>query len=75
MASKNFKIVGDRGIEGQRMVLRNQTSDPAVETDQIALYKKNSGSGGSGVYFKNDTDGTTDELVSKKKAITFGLIF
>lgn len=75
MASKNFTVVGDRGVESKRMILQNQSSDPSLETDQVALYKKTSGSGGTGVYFKNDTDNTTDELVSKKKAITFGLIF
>ena len=52
-----------------------QSSDPDVETDEVVIYKKTSGTGGTGVFFKNQTDGTTDELVSKKKAITFGLIF
>ena len=45
--------------------------------DGVAGYNKLSagtiGAGGSGLYFVNDTD--TDELVSKKKAIIYGIIF
>ena len=45
--------------------------------DGIALYNKLSagvaGEGGTGLYFVNDT--VTDELVSKKKAIAYSIIF
>ena len=54
----------------------NQGSNPDAETDEVVLFKKTTGSGGTGVFFKNQTDSNNvDELVSKKKAITFGLIF
>ena len=69
MASKPFRSrVG--------IALDNQGSNPDAETDKVVLFKKTTGSGGTGVFFKNQTDSNNvDELVSKKKAITFGLIF
>lgn len=58
------------------VALDNQGSNPDAETGEVVLFKKTTGSGGSGVYFKNQSDSdNVDELVSKKKAITFGLIF
>ena len=58
------------------IALDNQGSNPDAETDEVVLFKKTTGSGGTGVFFKNQTDSdNVDELVSKKKAITFGLIF
>ena len=57
------------------VALDNQGSNPDAETDEVVLFKKTKGSGGTGVYFKNQSDSNNvDELVSKKKAITFGLI-
>ena len=48
-----------------------------ILADGIALYNKLSagvaGEGGTGLYFVNDT--VTDELVSKKKAIAYSIIF
>ena len=69
MASKPFRSrVG--------IALDNQGSNPDAETDEVVIFKKTTGSGGTGVFFKNQTDSNNvDELVSKKKAITFGLIF
>jgi len=58
------------------VALDNQSGNPDAETDEVVLFKKTTGSGGTGVFFKNQTDSdNVDELVSKKKAITFGLIF
>ncbi|MDP7368742.1 MAG: hypothetical protein QGH83_15975 [Candidatus Pacebacteria bacterium] len=58
------------------IALDNQGSNPDAETDEVVLFKKTKGSGGTGVFFKNQSDSdNVDELVSKKKAITFGLIF
>ena len=58
------------------IALDNQGSNPDAEIDEVVLFKKTKGSGGTGVFFKNQSDSdNVDELVSKKKAITFGLIF
>lgn len=50
-----------------------KASDPTTETGNNVVYAKVPGNAGSGVYFTNTT--TSDELVSRKKAILFGLIF
>ena len=54
--------------------LEIQASDPTAQAGYQHLYGKAVGNGGSGVFFQNP-DGTVDELVSKTKAMVFGLIF
>lgn len=46
---------------------------PGAVTDTTVLHGGTAGSGGTGVYFVDGS--TTDELVSKSKAIVFGIIF
>ena len=53
--------------------LQNQGSDPSTTASYNKLYAKTPGNGGSGVFFVNST--TSDELVSKTKAMVFALIF
>lgn len=53
--------------------LTEQSSDPAGATGFTKVYAKVPAGGGSGVYVANIN--TTDELVTKSKAIVFGLIF
>jgi hypothetical protein len=53
--------------------MENETSDPAGIAGSNQLYAKATGEGGSGIYFSN-TD-TTDELVSRRRAIVFGIVF
>lgn len=50
-----------------------KASDPTTEAGNNVVYAKIPGNAGSGVYFTNTA--TSDELVSRKKAILFGLIF
>ena len=50
-----------------------QSSDPTGVAGFTKVYAKTPASGGSGVYVSNIN--TTDELVTKSKAIVFGLIF
>ena len=59
-------------ITGQ-LVLANIVSTPATTPNVAALYNKEVGSGGTGVYVISPT--VNDELVSKTKAIVFGIIF
>lgn len=59
-------------ITGQ-MVLANIVSTPASTPNVAALYNKAEGSGGTGIYVISPT--VDDELVSKTKAIVFGIIF
>lgn len=53
--------------------LTEQSSDPTGESGYTKVYAKAPSGGGSGVYVANIN--TTDELVTKSKAIVFGLIF
>ena len=53
--------------------LENEASDPTGVAGHNFLYSKTPASGGSGLYFSNTTN--TDELVSRTKAIVFGIIF
>lgn len=59
-------------ITGQ-LVLANIVSTPATTSNVAALYNKQVGSGGTGVYVISSA--VNDELVSKTKAIVFGIIF
>lgn len=53
--------------------LENTISDPASDAGSNVIYAKTPGNAGTGVYFTNTS--TSDELVSRSKAILFGLIF
>jgi hypothetical protein len=60
-------------IESAELALDRLASDPTAQADYNLLYHKTEGSGGTGLYFKTTT--TADELVSKSKAIVYGIIF
>lgn len=53
--------------------LDDQGSDPSSTSSTNKIYSKTPGNAGSGVYFVNTA--ASDELVSKARAIMFGLIF
>lgn len=53
--------------------MENEIGDPSSVSGHNQLYAKTPDSGGTGVYFVNDSD--SGELVSKTKAIVFGIIF
>lgn len=60
-------------VEGH-VSLVNQVSDPAAVGSLNKLYSKSAlGAGDTGVYFANTSE--VGELVSKKRAILFGMIF
>ena len=76
-SASNGDIVMDPNGTGQLKInhaisLHNE-SDPSVTADYNKLYAKTPSEGGSGVFFVNST--TSDELVSKTKAMVFALIF
>lgn len=56
-----------------------QTSTPPVPSPgQTGIYSTNPGSGGTGMYYVNNNTGgtvTSDEFVSRKRALIFSLIF
>jgi hypothetical protein len=66
--SPNAKLT----LSGQ-MAIGNIGLSPAAVANAVVLYSNTIGSGGTGLYFVNGS--TTDEMVSKSKAIVFGIIF
>ena len=60
-------------IDNAAVRLENEASDPTGETGYTTVYSKEPGPGGSGLYAVTDT--TSDELVSKTKAIIYSIIF
>lgn len=61
-------------VDGSAVRLENEGSDPTGQTGYTTVYSKVAGSGGTGLYTVTDTT-TADELVSKSKAVVFGIIF
>lgn len=59
-------------VQGQ-MILGNIGTTPSAPANAAALYNNIMGTGGTGVYVRSTT--VDDELVSKKQAIVFGIIF
>jgi hypothetical protein len=57
----------------QDVALKEQVGDEAATTGYNKIYAKAPGDGGSGIYVSNDI--TTDELVARRKAIVFSIIF
>lgn len=51
-----------------------QTDPASPPTEGTLLYSKTLGDGGTGLYFVNE-DGTSDELVSRNKALLYSIIF
>lgn len=49
-------------------------SAPSAPVDGTKIYASSEGDGGTGVYFINE-DGTTDELISRSKALLLSIIF
>ena len=60
------------GLDGS-IALTDQGSVPSSVSGSTVLYANVAGSGGTGVYFVDGS--TSDELVSKSKAIVYGIIF
>ena len=63
---------GNVAIEGG-LKLNDQTSAPSSAAGSTILYAGTAAGGGTGVFFVDGS--TSDELVSKSKAIVYGLIF
>lgn len=48
--------------------------DPNAPEEGIKIYSKTQAEGGSGLYFVNKTE-TSDELISRNRALVFGMLF
>lgn len=48
--------------------------DPTSPTDGVRIYSKTEGQAGTGIFFTND-NGTNDELISKNRALLYGMLF
>ena len=64
---------GEVFVQANALKLETQGSDPAAPTTETKIFAKAPGQGDSGVYFINNAK--TDELVSRRKALIYGIIF
>ena len=65
-------IGSDINPSNLRVVLA--TIDPGQESNSVKIYTKTETYGGSGIYFVNN-QATRDELVSRRKALAYSMIF
>lgn len=56
------------------MRLQLTSSAPAAATDGIKVYAQSESTAGTGIFFVN-TENTKDELISRRKALAFSMIF
>jgi len=71
-STSEMGVTGNINLDGP-LQLADQSSAPASVANTTVLYGNTAGSGGTGVYFVDGS--TSDELVSKSKAIVYGIIF
>lgn len=72
-SGSEIKLVSESVVSEAPLSLRHQLSAPSGNSDYLVLYTAPASNAGSGVFFVNDTE--SDELVSKKRAILFSLLF
>ena len=67
----DFKV--HEGIQANHLVLEDQSSEPTGASTTNVIFSKPTVSGGTGIWFK-DGNNSSEELVSKSKAMAFGLV-
>lgn len=70
--STTLDVTGNVTTDG--LLRLTQTTDPSAVSGKSLVYAKAPGGGGTGVYVQAPT-GNAEEMVSKSKAIVYGLIF
>lgn len=65
---------GTGGPGGSNQGIDADTENPDPPAEGVKIYNKSEGPAGSGVYFVN-SETTQDELVSKKKALLYSMVF
>ena len=70
--STTLGVTGNITTDG--LMRLTQTTDPSAVAGKSLVYAKAPGGGGTGVYVQAPT-GNAEEMVSKSKAIVYGLIF
>lgn len=65
---------GTGGPGGSNQGIDADTENPDPPTEGVKIYNKPEGPAGTGIYFVN-SETTQDELVSKKKALLYSMIF
>jgi len=71
----DFKV--EERVESTGVIVNKVATAPDAHQDKSILYNMTPDSGGTGLYFKtaNSTVTESEELISKKKAVTFSIIF
>lgn len=67
-------VSGDGSVRIEKVLeIAKSTVDPAIPIDGIKIYNKEPAEGGSGVYIKRE-DGTSDELISRNRALLYSMV-
>jgi hypothetical protein len=69
-----LKSNGTGSVVASDPLLFTKDSDPAAPADGTKLYGKAEGDGGTGLFFINENS-TSDELISRTKALLYSIIF
>lgn len=74
--NSNLKVqgTGTGSVEFGTPALFPITTDPEAPTDGVKLYGKAEADGGTGIFFINQNS-TTDEIISRNKALLYSIIF
>lgn len=71
-STQTLSVASTTDLDGV-LVMQDQFSSPTPQTGATNIYAQPPGAGESGIYVSNDN--TTDELITRRKAIVYGLIF
>jgi hypothetical protein len=72
-SGSTLRLVSERVVSESRLELKKIDSTPVAIFDYVTLYAATPGAAGSGIFVSNDAG--ADELISKKRAILFSLLF
>jgi hypothetical protein len=72
-ANYTFDLTQDRVTLQGHQVFGNIVVSPGATANAVAVYHNEAGAGGTGLWFQDP--GFSDELVSRRRAILFGIIF
>jgi hypothetical protein len=68
-----IRLVSEKVVSESHLELQELITAPSASSGYGTLYAATAGTAGSGIFFVNNSD--SDELVSKKRAILFSLLF
>jgi hypothetical protein len=72
-SGSTIRLVSERVVSDSHLELKKLVLEPTTTPEYSTLFAAETGAAGSGIFVINDSG--ADELVSKKRAILFSLLF